>query len=888
MESPLIKMFNPQSIAAIGASDQAGSVGYALIRNLMHPGYKGKVFPVNPKHQKINDVFSYPSVLDIKEKIDLAVIATPARWVLMILEECGKSDIEQVVILSAGFKEAGEKGRSLFEQIKIISKKYRMRIMGPNCVGFINPAQGLNASFAIHNAFPGNLAFVSQSGALCTTILDWSVEQQIGFSYFISIGSMVDVDFDDIIDFLAVDTTTSCILIYMESLQEARKFMSAARAFARVKPIIILKAGKSPAGANAALSHTGAIAGDHLVYQTALQRAGIVEVNTIQELFDCAQAFATQPIPKDNRLAILSNAGGPAVLATDYLSMRGGILAKLSEPTILRIDRILENNWSRQNPIDTLGDVSVEQYLDVAKIMIEDTQLDAILFIMVTQAITNTTSVAEKLSQLPFKIPVFACWMGESDVQSARDILENGGIPNYRYPENAVEAFLKMISYRQNLKALSETPSDIPKKFIPNRTAAATILESVLKSDRQELNESEAKTLLKHYFIPTPQTKLVSSLSEAITYSEQIGFPVVLKVANPKIAHKSDIGGVVLNINTENELAAAYHSLQKKVAMKAADTDGSKLLIEPMIHSRHELFIGSKKDPVFGPVILFGAGGITVELVRDVAAALPPLNMTLAQRLIEKTNIYTLLCGYRSIPAIDLESLKFNLVKFAYLLADFPCIKEIDINPYAVNEAGGMALDAFITLEPTGLCKKTDNYSHLVISPYPTQYIRTLTLKNGAEVLLRPIKPEDELMEAKMFHYLSKKSRYFRYLGFTPPTDHENLIRFTQIDYDREIAIIAEMVIENEKTMVGLARLVKNIWNDGAEFAIVVADPWQQQGIGISLAKFMLQIAQDRNYIKIVAKIHEDNLSMHYLLEKLEFQKVSRIGNIVEYTRLTA
>ncbi len=885
MAHRLEKIFQPKTIAAIGASDREGTVGNALIKNILGGTYTGKTYPVNPKHRTIQGLKSYRSVLKIPDTIDLAVIATPARIVPKVMEECGQAGVGGVVIISAGFKEAGEKGQSMYDEISQISRKYNLRIVGPNCVGFINPSIGLNASFAATNALPGNIAFISQSGALCTAILDWSVDQSVGFSHFVSIGSMLDVGFHDLIDYFGTDQKTTSILIYVESLKNPRRFMSAARAFARYKPIIVLKAGKSEEGAKASLSHTGSLAGNDEVFRAAFRRAGILQVDTIQQLFNCAQALAMQPRPLGNRLAIVTNAGGPGVLATDYLTGNGGKLAKLSTETMDKLNELLPTHWSRGNPIDVLGDADANKYREAVNVCSQDENVDAILAILVTQGVTDPTDVAKALVAEKFQKPVLACWMGEGDVQEGREVLEQGRIPNYRYPESVVDVFLKMHQYSDNLKLLYETPPNIPEELSFETEKASRLIHNAIGIGRYQLTETEAKQLMECYDIPTPPGKLVKTSEEAAAYANEIGYPVVMKISAPAIGHKTEIGGVALNINSATEVRTTFRNMWGKAQFHFP---GAKILgvrVEKMISKKYELLIGAKKDPIFGPVIVFGSGGILVELFKDTNMGLPPLNMVLAKHIIEKTKVHQLLKGYRGMPGVDMEALQFLLVKFAYLVMDFPEIKEIDINPYAIDEDGGFALDAHIVLDENLPAKQKMPYDHLVISPYPTQYQREFTMKNGQKAMLRPIRPEDEPLEAAMFKQLSKQSIYFRFFGYIPRVDHKMLIRFTQIDYDREMAIIAEIEEDGIKKMVGVVRFVSDAWNESAEYAIVVADPWQGQGLGSAMTDFILEIAKERGIGKVYAEVLSENDVMSQMLLKRGFLTKEE-GMGVEYLEL--
>ena len=876
MAHRLEKIFKPRTIAAIGASDQEGSVGNALIKNLLAGDFNGKVYPVNPKRKTIQGVPCFRSVSQIPEKVDLAVIATPARVVPAVVEECGRSGVGGLVILSAGFAEAGEEGKAMYQDILKKARSYKMRVIGPNCLGFIHPAMGINASFAADMALPGNIAFISQSGALCTGILDWSLEQSVGFSHFVSIGSMVDVGFADLIDYFGNDPNTSSIIIYMESLKDSRRFMSAARAFARNKPIIVLKSGKSEAGAKASMSHTGSLAGNDAVFEAAFRRAGIISVERIAQLFNIAQALAMQPLPVRNRLAIVTNAGGPGVLATDFLTANGGELAALSTETMERLDAILPPHWSHNNPVDVLGDAGAEKYQEAVRLCDADAQVDATLVILTPQEVTDPSAIAEALAAIKTQKPVFACWMGESQVREGREILERAKIPNYLYPESAVDVFLKMYKYSKNLELFYETPPNVPEKLNFEKTAARDLLKGIMATGRYQLNELEAKQLLNYYDIATPPGEVLQTAEAAADYAIEIGFPVAMKIASADIAHKTEVGGIKLNLQSEQAVAEAFQEIVSNARSHQPEAKIDGVRVEKMIKKPYELLIGSNKDPIFGPVIVFGTGGIYVELYKDTSMGLPPQNMALAQRIIENTKAYKLLQGFRGMPAVDLESIQFLLVKFSYLLMDLPEIKEVDINPYAVDEQGGVALDAHIVLDEDYVANSKRPYDHLVICPYPTQYRREIELKNGQKAILRPIRPEDEPIEAAMFNHVSQQSIYFRFFSHSFDVSHDSLVRYTQIDYDREMAIIALVEEDGVQKMAGVVRVISDAWNETAEYAILVADPWQDQGLGTALTDFILEITRERGIQKLYAEVLHLNEVMSHVLKKRGFQVVER------------
>ncbi|MFH1006536.1 MAG: bifunctional acetate--CoA ligase family protein/GNAT family N-acetyltransferase [Candidatus Latescibacterota bacterium] len=870
----LHRLFNPRTIAVIGATSQKGRVGYSLTDNMIGSGYDGIVYPVNLKRKSVLGVKAYRSVGDIPDIVDLALVATPAETIPDIVRECGERGVGGIVIISSGFKEMGKDGEAASNGILETARKYGMRLIGPNCLGFIRPSLHLNASFANKMALPGKTAFISQSGALCTAVLDWSVKQNVGFSHFVSIGSMIDVSFDDLIDYFGQDSETASILIYMESLVDARGFLSAARAFARTKPIIVLKAGRSSEGAQAAMSHTGSLAGNDAVFDAAFKRAGIIRVKTTRELFDCAQTMAMQRRPSGNRLAIVTNAGGPGVIATDALIEQGGKLAVLSDETITKLDAILPPAWSRSNPVDVLGDADPARYQKSVELCIEDTNVDGVLVILTPQAMTDSVAVAREMltTPNPNKKTILASWMGEEDVNGGIEVLEGGNIPAYQIPEDAITSFMEMVSYSKNLELLHETPESIPHEFEPRREANRELIQGVVKTGRYVLTEIESKKLLSNYEIPTTQSGVAKTVGEAAAIASDIGFPVAMKILSPDILHKTDVGGVKLNIHSNEEAVQAYEAMIRSTGEHAPAARIDGVLIEEMVYRKYELLIGCRKDPLFGPAIVFGMGGVAVELFKDTNVALPPLNMALSMRLIEETKIYELLKGYRGMKGCDIPAIQFVLYKFAYLVMDFPEIKEIDINPFAVDEKGGIVLDAKVILDEKVAKRGIKPYSHMVICPYPEEYITEFKMRDGRTAILRPIRPEDEALEREMFTNFSERTQHFRFFQLIKNITHELLVRYTQIDYDREIAIIAEIEEDNRKKMAGVVRLIADPLNDTAEFAIVVADPWQELGLGGKFTDYILDIARTRGIRTVFAEFMIENFIMRHMFQKRGFK----------------
>jgi len=873
MQRILDKFFYPKSIAVFGASRDKNKVGFAILRNLL--SFEGDVYPVNPKYGELEGLRCYKRAKDLPKAPDLAIICTPAATVPGLIEEIGKKGCECAMILSAGFKETGEQGDKLFRELREKAAKNGVRLLGPNCLGLVTPSLKLNATFAPSMPAPGRVAFLSQSGALGSAILDWAAEKKVGFSHFVSVGSVADIGFEELIDYFGADSRTTCILIYMENLANARKFMSAARAFARSKPIVILKAGLSREGARAALSHTGSMAGNDAVYDAAFRRAGVIRVQTIQQLFDCAQALASQPLPAGNRLAIVTNAGGPGVLATDALSQRGGALANLTPETTATLKAAMPGPVNLQNPIDILGDGSVEQFRIAVRACLYDPGVDAVLVILTGQSMIDSAEVARAVAAEAkgvYSKPVYASWMGQRSVATGRAALEAAKIPWYPFPERAVVTFMHMARYRETLDLLYETPPDLPidLKGI-QREKAQKLIAKVRDENRVHLSDNESRELLDCYGIPVNYSISAATEQEAVAAAQKLGYPVAVKIESPDIWHKTDVHGVRLGIETEEGVRQVFRFLMENVRSKRPDAHLLGVGVERMADNKHELLIGSMKDPVFGPVIVFGSGGIDTEIWQDRAIGLPPLNLALARHLVEGTKTARLLHGYRGKPGVPLELLHEVLVRFAYLLMDFPDLREFEINPFAMNATGGVALDAVATLE-NNPSRQRDPFEHLSIQPYPTQWVKTVQLKKGQEVLLRPIRPEDEPMEAELVQRTSRESLYFRFFGYVSGIDHRMLSRFTHIDYDREMAIVALVETNGKQQIIGVVRIVGDGWRETCEYAILVDDQWHGQGLGGILTDYIIEIARAQGYQKILASFLKTNGSMRRLFEKKKFK----------------
>jgi acetyltransferase len=873
----LDKIFNPESVAVIGASDKIGSIGHAVLRNLREGGCAAPVFAVNIKQRSVMGESAYPSVLDIPQSIDLAVIATPLPTVPDIIKECVAAGVGGAIVISAGGKEIGAEGRLLETRIRQAAERGSLRIVGPNCLGVICTGSRLNASFANHMALPGKLAFVSQSGAICTAVLDLALKQKIGFSHFLSIGSMLDVDFGDLINYLGDDPAVQSIVLYVESLSNVRKFMSAARAVSRIKPIVVLKSGRSPAGARAAASHTGALAGEDAVHDAAFKRAGIVRINTIAELFDCAELMAKQPRPPGSGLAVITNAGGPGVMAVDALVMQGLEPVPLTTETLKALDGILPRHWSHGNPIDILGDASPERYREVLKVCLTAPEIQALLVMLTPQSMTDPTGVAMALVEVLREKPVsiFTVWMGGGDVEAGRTLFNASGIPTYETPERAVTAFVSMVSYQRNLELLQQVPPKLPRALAFDRATVERMVSEALQRGERFLPEFESKALLAAYGIPVNRGEVARSPEEAVHLAAKIGYPLAMKIYSPDVVHKSDVDGIRLNLSHAGDVRMAFESIMASVRTHNPGARLPGVTLQPMLKPPdYELILGSKRDSHFGPVILFGMGGIMAEILRDHAIALPPLNRLLARRLIESTRVSQLLRGYRNRPAANLEVLEEILLRLSQLVTDIPEIAELDINPLFLTEDKACAVDARVILEPSELPSPL----HLVISPYPNQYEAEVVTTGGLKVLIRPIKPEDAPLLVDLFQTLSFRSIYQRFFSPLKSLSREMLARFTQIDYDRDVALVAMEESEGGEKMLGVARLISDPDCTRAEFAVLVGDPWQGQGVGAELMQRLIAVARERRFAFLTGAALAENTTMLTLARKLGFTVTAGAG----------
>lgn len=873
---PLDAIFAPHSVAVIGATDRPGSVGRGVLWSLVSSPFGGTVYPVSDKRTSVLGIKAYRSVEEIPELVDLAVIVTPAESVPSVIGQCVASGVRGAIVISAGFKEHGERGQELERQILEQLKGSPMRVIGPNCLGVINPITGLNATWANATARPGNVAFLSQSGALCTAILDWAQKELVGFSAFVSVGSMLDVGWGDLIDYLGNDPRTHSIIMYMESVGDARSFLSAAREVSLGKPIIVIKTGRTEAAAHAAASHTGTLAGSDKVLEAAFRRCGVLRVNTIADLFYMAEALSKQPRPKGPRLAIVTNAGGPGVLAADAVIGIGGELAELSPQTMEVLNHALPPHWSHSNPVDILGDALPEKYAKVAETVAADTNNDGLLLLTCPQGMSHPTITAERLAPLAKGTgkPVLACWMGGSEMTAGIEILNRAGIPTFPYPDAGARIFYYMWRYSYLLRGLYETPMLPHGEAGPDRTRAAQIIENARQSGRTLLTEPESKELLACYQIPTVATFEAHSADETAAKAAELGYPVVVKLLSHTLTHKTDVGGVKLNLSSADAVRGAWRDIEASVREKAGEEHFLGVTVQPFIPPEgYELILGSTIDAQFGPVMLFGTGGQLVEVFGDRALSLPPLTTTLARRLMEQTKIFKALQGVRGRKPVDVGELEELLVRFSQLVVEQRWIKEIDINPLLASPDRLVALDARIVVYPPET--KKEDIPRLAIRPYPQRYVRPGTMKNGQEILVRPIRPEDEPLLIRLHQALSERTVYLRYfqpLKLSQRTAHERLQRICFIDYDREMALAVDRKNEDGSTeIIAIGRLSRLRGKDEGEMAVLVDDRFQHQGLGTLLYQRLIEVARDEHLAAVVSTILSENREMQAICRKLGF-----------------
>lgn len=872
---PLDSIFKPASVALVGASERVGSVGRTVLWNLLSSPFGGTIYPVNAKRSNILGIRAYASLSELPEVPELVVLSTPAETVPGLLREAVALGVPGAIVISAGFKETGAAGQKLEDEISEIIRG-KMRIIGPNCLGVMNPVLGLNATFANSGARPGNVAFISQSGALCTAVLDWSLRENVGFSSFVSIGSMLDVNWGDLIDYFGNDPTTHAIVMYQESIGDARSFLSAAREVSLTKPIIVIKAGRTAAAAKAAASHTGSLTGSDDVLEAAFDRVGVLRVDSISDIFNMTDVLAKQPRPQGKRLAIVTNAGGPGVLATDALTRGGGELAEMSATTMEALNQILPSAWSHNNPIDILGDAEPARYAKSLELAAKDPNIDGMLVIMTPQGMTNPTAIAEELKPYAKSLgkPVLASWMGGASANEGKRILNEAGIPTFEYPDTAVGAFNYMWRYAQNLQRLYETPLAGTTEFAPDRTRAAAILQEVRSSGRTILTEYESKKLLQSYGIPIVPTEIATSADEAARGANAMGYPVVLKLHSYTITHKTDVGGVMLNLQSEEAVRQAFAEIQSNVTKNCGAEHFQGVTVQPFAkQDGYEIILGSSLDPQFGPVLLFGSGGQLVEVYEDRALALPPLTSTLARRMMEQTKIYKALQGVRGRQPVDLAALEQLLVRFSYLIIENPVIKELDINPVLASPERLLALDARVVVHDKDV--PAEKLPRPAIQPYPVRYVGEWRMKDGEAITLRPIRPEDEPKLTEFHRKLSERTVYLRFsqpLQLSERTAHERLMRICFIDYDRELALVAERKCADGATaIVAVGRMSMLHGKNEADLSVLVQDEFQSKGLGAELYRRLIAAARDKKLSKLHSDMLVENEQMAQVCRKLGF-----------------
>ncbi len=876
MSEPLSRILRPHSVAVIGASIKARSVGRTVLENLKQAAFPGPLYPINPRYDTLLDLPAYASIRALPGAPDLAIIATPAPTVPALVRECGEAGVFGLIILSAGFREVGPAGQALEKELAAeIAKFPEMRVIGPNCLGVMVPDSKLNASFAAAMPQPGRIAFVSQSGALCTSILDWSLSERVGFSHFVSIGNALNVTVGDLIDYFAEYPTTDSIVLYVESVTDARRFMSAARAFTRTKPIVVYKAGRFAESAQAAASHTGAMAGVDAVYEAAFRRAGMVRIYQSEDMFDCAELLARHRIPEGDRLAIITNAGGPGVMAVDELLDRQGNLAELSPATIEKLNAVLPTHWSHRNPVDVLGDAGPKRFANALELTLNDPGVDAAVVVLTPQAMTDPIGTAISVADIRAKThkPIVAAWMGGASVDPGRQILNQAGIATYDSPDRAARAFMYLVSYRRNREILYETPRQIPLNGLVNTKLARNQIDDAVAAGRHTLTEPESKALLAEFGIPTTMPQPAYSPTGAVALAHQIGYPVVMKINSPQILHKTEVQGVVLGIASDEKVQHEFQEMVGRAKRLRPDAEINGVTLQHMLASAEgvELIVGAKKDPVFGAMMMVGAGGIAAEVLGDRALELPPLNERLARRMLDSLRLRPMLYGFRGRRAINVDRLIEVLMRFSYLIAENPCIAELDVNPLLATADDAVALDARVILDPRCAGDRPRPYSHLAIRPYPEEYIRQAKLRDDTEVLLRPIQPEDEPMWHELLKNCSERSIWLRFRYLFKETTHEMATRFCFVDYDRTMAIVAEVETGGKRQLVGVGRLVADPEHREAEYAVLVADAWQRRGLGTQITDYCFEICSTWGIDRVYAETTADNRPMQSILRRHNF-----------------
>ena len=874
-EHYLKPLFEPESVAVFGASDREDSVGQVLFANLLQTGFGGRLFPINPKHEVVQGQQTFKSLHDVPGRVDLAIICTPAMSVPGIIEQCGERGVRFALIVSSGFAERGHAGAALERKVLEIARSYSVRILGPNSLGIMRPPTRLNATFTQERAHEGKMALVSQSGAICSAILDWALPNKVGFSSVVSLGRSSDIDFGEILDYLVHDPRTHYILLYIEGIQNARLFLSALRSAARIKPILLYKTGRFASGTAAALTHSGIRSGSDTVFDMAVRRAGVVRVNSIIQLIEGAKALNDRLQPKGKRLLIITNGGGPGAIAADRASEAGIPLAELQESTVQTLNKVLPTTWSHANPVDIGGDANPARYRETIALCAADDHVDGLLVMLTPQAMTKPMAVAEQMVELSKELnkPLIACWMGEEHTREAREFMSSHNIPVFRMPESSVDLFSNLSTFYENQRLLLQTPAAKTEGNELRIEGARMLIDAVLAEKRKTLSEMESKSVLRAFKIPVAQTMVAHSVADALMYAEQLGFPIAMKVDSPDILRKTDAGGVRLNIQDAVSLRNAYHDIIETVKRKHPNARISGVSIEPFVSRNHarEVRVGVFRDRTFGPVITFGSGGNESDLYPDRGMALPPLNQVLAESLVKSTRAFNLLKGHGAVPAADIDAIYDLLLHISDLVSEIPQIIELDINPLIVDEEGVIAADARIVIDyaPTTV----DRYAHMAIHPYPNHLVEEWILPDGASVTIRPVRPEDAEMEKEFVKNMSDESRYFRFMDTMRELSKPQLVRFTQIDYDREMAFVAVQINDaGIPEQIGASRYVTNPDGETVVFALAVADSWQKRGLGRKLMQVLIDCARTKGYSAVIGDVLSDNTKMLNLMSSLGFK----------------
>ncbi len=870
----LEKLFEPDSIAIFGASEKANGVGTTVLKNLIESGFKGHLYPINPKYETVQGLTCYKALEDLDSPVDLAIVAVPTTAVINTVRQCGVYGVNSMIIHSAGFGETGEKGKKLEKSLMETARHYGIHVLGPNCLGMMRPDIGLNATFLDAVAPKGRLALVSQSGALCTAIIDWSRPHKMGFSTIVSLGNASDVDFGDILDYLAVDSMTDAILLYVEGIHDSRSFMSGLRVAANAKPVIVLKVGRHKKAVEAATTHTGAMFGSDEVFEAALERAGVVRAMSFGQLFAAAEILSTNRRVNGNNLAIVTNGGGPGILSTDRAIDLAVNIPTLEPETIAEIDKFLPSYWSHGNPVDILGDAPPEKYGMAVAACLKDKNVDGILTLLTPQAMSKpdeaAMAVVEAWKEKKDK-PVLSCWMGDAKVAKARELFSANRMPTFLTPERAIEAFAYLSRYRLNQKMMLQTPGPLSDPRQPDAEGSKLIIEAALAEGRTMLSDTESKAILSAFHIRCTPTLITRTPTEALVAAESVGFPVAMKICSPQISHKSDVHGVKINIMNAPDVASAFKSMMDETRRTLPDVKIEGITVEPMASTNdtRELMIGVKHDDIFGPVIAFGAGGTMAEVLHDSAVALPPLNHVLVKRLISRTRVSKLLGPFRHMPAIKTEAVENVILRISEMVCELPHIHELDINPLLADDKGVIAVDARISIKrpPSSPVR----YSHMAIHPYPSSLIRHTHLPDGTTINLRPIRPEDAELLKEFVHDMSPESKYYRFMQAIDELTPEMLVRFTQLDYSREMAIIAVTDQEEKPTQLGVARYTVNPDGDSCEFAIAVSDKHHGMGIGTQLMESLMEAARYHAVKVIEGDVLADNHRMLTLMQRLGF-----------------